>query len=158
MGAAELRLTQVVPIFLLLCPLWCAGISLPYCALRTNRSVSCWGETIILSELRPAGVAPVPADLKATPFAAVCTGRQHACGLLHPTGVARCWGEGKVGNATGNGDIGYDDNAGQSSPPESADGIPYAYVAITCGSRSTCAIAVADGSLRCWGAIAPPPQ
>ena len=130
------------------------------CALLDNGSVRCWGfggngrlgygdqRTIGDSET-PGSVGPV--DLGAGRTAvAISAGDGYTCAVLDD-GNVRCWGfgrDGRLGYANTN-DIGDDETPGSVAPIDLGAG--RRAVAISAGTRHTCA-RLDDGTVRCWGA------
>ena len=113
-----------------------SGGQLKSCALLQNGAVKCWGQ----------GYAWTPTDVPEldSGVAALSVGGSHAC-VLMTSGAARCWGYNAYGEL------------GDGSPVSSFQNIPVTVtgmtsgtLAISAGTRHTCAI-VASGGVRCWG-------
>jgi alpha-tubulin suppressor-like RCC1 family protein len=129
------------------------------CALRPDRTVSCWGNNVS-GQAQPPGAH----------FTAISAGESHTCGLLEDRALS-CWGRDQFGQADppggefvavsaggGSGSGGHtcalrsdgtalcwgDDSKGQADAPE---GI---FTAISAGGRHTCALRV-EGTVVCWG-------
>jgi alpha-tubulin suppressor-like RCC1 family protein len=115
------------------------------CAIRPNRSVSCWGQNDVGQignvaatnpQLTPLGVSGLPR--RATALAA---GRYHNCALLSDKTVW-CWGS----NAEGA--IGV---PGAASPAPATQVTSLTGVtALTSGQGHTCAL-MGDQTVKCWG-------
>ncbi|MCY3786697.1 MAG: hypothetical protein OXG47_08255 [bacterium] len=125
------------------------------CAVRADRSVTCWGLDLHGQSAPPAGAA----------FDTVSSGGYHTCGL-HPDGAVACWGDnthGQVEAPLGKFaivDAGWrhtcaigtdgsamcwgDDSHGQTAAPAGR------YTTVAAGGRHTCAINT-DGVIACWG-------
>lgn len=131
------------------------------CALLAGGQVRCWGfnssgqlgygsTSTVGATQTPASVGPV--DLGAGRSATeVSAGDVHTCALLD-NGTVLCWGFG------GDGRLGYGNtsNIGDKQTPGSVGPVSLggAAKAITAGGAHTCAI-LNDGSVRCWGLVAP---
>ena len=129
------------------------------CALLDDGSVRCWGSSgngqlgygttaPVGDDETPGSVAPV--DLgpgrRAT---AISAGDLHTCAVLD-NGSVRCWG------FNFNGELGYGntvqvgDNETPGSVPPVALGGGRTALAISAGSRHSCAL-LENGTVRCWG-------
>ncbi len=115
------------------------------CAIRSNHSVSCWGNNdfgqigntkATNPQLTPIAVSGLPRRVSA-----LAAGGAHTCALLSDKTVW-CWG------SNGNGQLG---TAGAASPSlatqiKSLSGV----TAIASGSSHSCAI-LGDQTVQCWG-------
>jgi len=118
------------------------------CALSTAGGVKCWG----YNELGQLGDGST--GDKTTPrsvvglgsgVAAITAGYLHTCALT-AAGAVKCWGYNRSGQL-GDGTSG--DGASKPTPVDVV-GLDSGVVAITAGSRHTCALSTAGG-VKCWG-------
>lgn len=104
------------------------------CAVLSNATVKCWGESI-------TGIAS-PGTF-ATTVANVSIGDHHGCATLH-NGNVQCWGddsEGQLGD-------GVADSSG--SLVTAALGVGDRAVAVSIAAGSSCAL-LSSGAMKCWG-------
>jgi hypothetical protein len=97
------------------------------CAADADGALRCWGRGADGEDSPPATLADLTLGA-----GAVDLGGAHGC-LADAAGAVACWG---------------DDGDGQAAPP--GDLGPAR--AVIAGWRQSCALAAADGALRCWGA------
>ncbi|KXZ48539.1 hypothetical protein GPECTOR_27g710 [Gonium pectorale] len=144
------------------------------CALLVGKegsAVKCWGD---LNGYRPIGgsypgqmgaaLQPVSLGPSMVP-SAIGVGDFHACAVLQPGGLVKCWGSNPVGEL-GQGDTRYrfpDDASamGAGLPPVElghvgggalpGPRVPLEAVAVVAGSRHTCALLQPGGVVKCWG-------
>ena len=98
-----------------------------YCALRTDRTVECWGAYYD----HVTGQHLEHAELPEGAFSSVSAGYNHMCGL-RTDGTVTCWGA---------------NTHGQARPPFAR----VDFSAIDAGNHHSCGLGV-DGSITCWGA------
>src|SRR2546425_583931 len=118
------------------------------CALLSDGTVQCWGENVEgqLGDGTSGRSSSPPVRVSGLSGAvAVSGGYRHTCALLGD-GTVQCWGrnlEGQLGDGT----------TTSSTTPVRVGGITSA-VAIAAGQGGvhTCAL-LADGSVKCWGAV-----
>jgi hypothetical protein len=117
------------------------------CSVRTDRTVSCWGDNSD-GELGNPLFAPGSSTSLALPVPGltnveqVSVGGDHVC-VLRGTGAVRCWGDNDHGQL-GNG------NTVDSTLPVAPLGLVDVQQ-ISAGGDGTCAL-LADDTVRCWGA------
>jgi alpha-tubulin suppressor-like RCC1 family protein len=113
------------------------------CAIRTDRSLWCWGDNVegqVGDTTTVDRTVPTPV-MPGTMWTAVDVGYQHTC-ALDANGEAWCWGrnyEGELGDGT---------VTRRPMPSRVVGGKPFARIAT--GGTHSCA-ATADGELWCWG-------
>jgi hypothetical protein len=111
------------------------------CALLTDGTVTCWGY--------PFGTAPAPiAGLSAV--SQIGAGGSHTCALLTDLTV-RCWGNNGFGQLGG---VAPPDPITPTPVLDASFNVLTDVQAIAAGEFFTCA-RVTDGTVRCWGGIAP---
>ncbi len=117
------------------------------CALRSDKTVWCWGYNgsnqlgggaTSYSSSSPVQVANL------TGVALISAGGSHACALLS-TGDVKCWGDNSYGQL-GNGST----YGGAMAIPQTVSGLSGTPVAITAGGSHTCA-RLSTGAVQCWG-------
>lgn len=106
------------------------------CALTRAQTVRCWGSWVTTTTNVPV---TIPGLSQVT---AIAAGDYHACALTAAGGV-KCWGRGTDGQL-GNGGL------ADSETPVDVTGLASGVVALTAGSRHTCA-QLATGQVACWG-------
>ena len=98
------------------------------CAIRTDRSIVCWGHN-------EAGETDAPSGA----FTALAAGDRHSCAIRTDPGIADrsivCWGPNLIEE---------EGASGRTDAP------PGTYTAVAAGERHSCAIHT-DTSIRCWG-------
>jgi alpha-tubulin suppressor-like RCC1 family protein len=113
------------------------------CALREDRTVSCWGSNHD-GELGNGSTvdSPVPVRVEGlSNVLQISAGLRHACALLTSAAV-ECWGFGTDGQL-GNGE------AHDSSVPVRVKGISTA-IQVSAGGTHSCAL-LGSGAIKCWG-------
>ena len=120
------------------------------CALRSDRTVVCWGDDGAGQLGRGAtlpgpAVNGVPAPVGLTSIVAIAAGAQHTCAALDG-GAVWCWGANDAGQ------LGVAPSAGASMPLEVVDRAGQALTAtlLAAGATQSCAIEK-DATLLCWG-------
>lgn len=122
------------------------------CALRTNRSVVCWGETLFFDgdgDGRPDDLDGHGYHTTTTPprgnhrYTEISAGESHTC-AIRADGLGVCWG------------YHADDRNQLTGADKSSRGFgTEEYVDIATGGPTNCAIRASDGSLDCWNASRP---
>lgn len=130
------------------------------CALRTDRSVWCWGYSIVgeIGNGSPTqSLTPVPVSNLADAVA-LASGSSHSCAIRADKTVW-CWGSNSLGQLGTGSNVGPSTCEGPTEPPFdipcSAVPVPVsdltAAVAISVGGTHACAV-LEGGSVACWGA------
>lgn len=131
------------------------------CGIRAdNNATYCWGS----NSLGECGVGVVTATWPAPTvavgggivFSQIDVGSSHACGLVAANGSIMCWGSNSawqlgISPQTGTPCVDWVPDLGAHPVATTALG-GAAFVAVSAGSRSTCAIRP-NGSLTCWGCV-----
>ncbi len=113
------------------------------CALREDRTVSCWGGNHDGELGNGSAVdSPVPVRVQGLSNAIqISAGLRHAC-ALQTSGTVECWGFGTEGQL-GNGE------KHNSSVPVRVKGISTA-IQVSAGGTHSCAL-LSSGAIKCWG-------
>lgn len=116
------------------------------CAIRSDRSLWCWGSNSS-GQLGPdelGDVVPWPTPIaEGTRWDSISIGTFHTCGISD--GAMYCWGTGTSGA------LGLGDQSDRSEPARVGDDDDWQHV--DAGTLATCGIR-SDGELYCWGIIA----
>jgi alpha-tubulin suppressor-like RCC1 family protein len=116
------------------------------CALNSGGGLVCWGENDegeLGDGTNTDSNVPVGVSGLASGVLAVSAGYDHTCALISG-GSLKCWGENFRGQL-GNGVTGVSSNT-----PIDVSGLASGVVAVSGGSRHTCAV-TASGGAKCWG-------
>ncbi|MFQ6030013.1 MAG: hypothetical protein ACE5Q6_21275 [Dehalococcoidia bacterium] len=108
------------------------------CSLTAEGGVQCWGR----NSRNGFSVTPEKVESLTSGVVALASGDIHNCALTVEGGV-KCWG----GNS--NGQLGDGTNTDRATPVD-VTGLASGVVAISAGSRHTCALMMAGG-VKCWG-------
>jgi len=118
------------------------------CAITNERGVVCWGFNdsgqLGAGDTNYSRNSPVATLGLTGPVSAVVTGSRHSCALLQD-GRVSCWGNNERGQLGDGSSVGFRPTASL------VVGLPATALQIAAGDEYTCA-ALADGSMRCWGA------
>jgi alpha-tubulin suppressor-like RCC1 family protein len=88
-------------------------------------------------------VQTTPTSFTSAPnFASISVGGFHACGLT-ADGTAYCWGQNNFGQ------VGDSSTTFRATPTPVAGGLKFSQ--ISAGYQHTCARALSDGAVACWG-------
>lgn len=115
------------------------------CALRTDGTVSCWGDAQagnLGDGTRATSYAATAPVAGITTAVAITTGKQHACALLSD-GTVRCWG------AAFDGQLGDGSSLTLRESPVVVSGLTDV-TSVSAGEAHTCATK-SDGTAWCWG-------
>jgi alpha-tubulin suppressor-like RCC1 family protein len=120
------------------------------CALISDGSVQCWGETTY-GQLGSVGAAAIGSAGLSRPVVisgldkavAIAGGGGHICALL-PNMTLECWGKNEDGQ------LGPTKSIAQGLPTPVTIPNVVGVVAVSAGEAHTCAL-LADGSIQCWG-------
>lgn len=117
------------------------------CTVRDDGSSYCWGRNAdgqLGVGSNPASFLTKPTALvRGLPYAQLCAGEHHSCGL-RPDGRIDCWG----GNAKGQ--LGLGDVRSRDEPSSLRPSVSVDFKAIACGGNVSCAVGK-DELLYCWG-------
>lgn len=120
------------------------------CALRSDRTVVCWGDDSAGQLGRGAtlpgpSVNAVPAPVGLTSIVAIAAGARHTCAALD-NGAVWCWG------ANDSGQLGAAPSAGASMPVEVVDraGLALSAAGLGAGATHSCDVGQ-NATLQCWG-------
>jgi alpha-tubulin suppressor-like RCC1 family protein len=117
-----------------------AAGSYDVCAVLTDGTVDCWGESNLGNGTTGSSDLPTPVT-GITNATQVAVGGVDTCGLL-ATGHVECWGDNTYGQLG-------DGSTASSFTPEPVSGITDA-VAVASSGAGACAL-LAGGSIKCWG-------
>ncbi len=114
------------------------------CALKEDRSLWCWGRNDKSQFGNGATTKVTTPLLISSGWKAIATGQAHGC-AIKTDNTLWCWGDNSYGQI-GNGTI-----INQPTPFQVTTTGNTTWSAVTTGHQYTCAIALTDKSLWCWG-------